>query len=352
MDPGLGEFVDGGLEDPGAADDADDPTVAGGEAVALRLRRDPADDRGRTRHDPGAGLLLRALVGDGLVVGRVPPVLIGLEHAGAEGRVVLVEGIDEQVFPLPDLPNAPQHGVVLGRQPLQRHLSRTRAAQVVRERVRGEVARELHLGGSANGADVFGRQGLEVGEHVVGQGPVRRLERVDLPRHGGLVRVFARQRFVVALEPCLPARVGRACAQPEALAVGVLDGAGDGDVDRVGRARHHAHGAPVARGLQEVLQEVRHVVALGAAHFGLNVQGDLLVVLLGHVRIEHRDADVEQQLLGDVPGELLGGCHVDHAHRLAHAAGEDGGQQVRQASRCQGHGSHARSLSDLLRLRQ
>ena len=89
-------------------------------------------------------------------------------------------------------------------------------------------------------------------------------------------------------------------------------------------ARNDPDGAPVACRLQQVLGEVGHVVGLGAAHLRRDVLRDLVIEDLGHVGVENRHTDVEQERLVDNLVELLWRRHVHHANGVRGAAAERG----------------------------
>ena len=125
------------------------------------------------------------------------------------------------------------------------------------------------------------------------------MERVDRQFVRGVVGVLAGEGAIFLVEPDRAEHVGRACAQRQRLAVGVLDGGLDGHVDCVGRPRHHAHRAPIARGLQQVLQVVGEVIAFGPPHVRGDIGLDLFVEFLRNIGIEYLDTDIEQQLFGN-----------------------------------------------------
>ncbi len=262
---------------------------------------------------------LQLLVGNGFVVGRPAPVLVGLEHVAVEAFVILVQGVDEEILPFSNSPHPRQHGIVLRGKALQLELSVRGGRDVLGERVGGEILSELHLGGATDHQDLVVAQTLAILEHLIGQLLVNGLKRVDGLRDPRFVSVLAGKRIVTSGEPVAAGGIRYRHLDRQVLSGGMQDLAFHDDVHGVRGSGYNPNRTPVAGALQQVLCHVRNEVRFCTADLGLDELLDLFVIAFRHVRVEDGNADVQQLFLALNAVELLGSGHVYGSDNLLNA---------------------------------
>ncbi len=177
--------------------------------------------------------------------------------------------------------------------------TRRRTLQIIVVGHRQQVAGEAHLCGAADVAALRRAESQEVLRQVVGDLRIHLLKRIGTRGQRRAVRVFAGERLVGLVEPGHTARVTRLNGQLQPLALRYQNRSRHHQIDGVGGFRHHAHGTPVASGLDHGLQQIGHVIALGASHLRIHQGLPRRVVGIGNVGGEYGDPHVETLVAGN-----------------------------------------------------
>ena len=214
---------------------------------------------------------------------------------------MLVDGINQGVFPLPHFAHAADHRLIRSRQSPDLVLPAAGLFQIAPEGLRDQGKPVAQIADLANAPQIARAEPRTCLKQIICDLVIDILIRILAGASVADIGLLRDQHLIFLFEPLPAGGIPGADAKLCAIAVRVIDPAGNHNIGNRTEFRQDTYRAPIAGRLQGALEMVRHVAGFGAANLRKYkpIIEFLVTRALGQTGIKYQNAYVQQSLRRD-----------------------------------------------------